>query len=50
VLGRVGTASDLSLGPPDASTHRVARQRCEARETAEAAQIVIEQLMNTVRA
>ena len=47
VLGRVGTASDLSLGPPDILTHRIARQRCGARETADAAQIVIERLVNS---
>jgi hypothetical protein len=48
VLGRVSSAPDLSLGRPDIPTHRVARQRCGAQETAHAAQIVVEKLLNTV--
>ena len=48
VLGQVSSAPDLSLGHPDIPTHRVARQRCGVAETARAAQIVIEKLLNTV--
>jgi hypothetical protein len=48
VLGRGRSAPDLSLGPPETPTHRITRQRCDARETAEAARIVINRLANTV--
>jgi hypothetical protein len=46
MLGRVGGARDLSLGRPDLPTHHIVRQRCGARETADAARIVIEKLVN----
>lgn len=48
VLGRSGAAADLSLGRPDLRTHRVVRQLCDAQETADAAQIVIEKLTSAV--
>lgn len=38
------TATDLSLGPLDAPSHRVRRQRCGTRETAEAAKMVLHRL------
>jgi hypothetical protein len=50
VLGRSGDAPDLSLGRPDIPTHRVARQLCDAQETAAAAQIVIDQLADRASA
>jgi hypothetical protein len=49
VLGRVSTAPDLSLGAPDIPTHLVVRQHCGAQETAHAARIAIEKLLETVR-
>jgi hypothetical protein len=48
VLGRSGAAADLSLGRPDLRAHRVVRQLCDARETADAAQIVLEKLTSSV--
>jgi hypothetical protein len=43
-LGSVRTAMDLSLGRPDTATHWVTRVRCDPRETAEAATLVLTRL------
>jgi hypothetical protein len=48
VLGRVSAAPDLSLGRPDLPSHRIVRQRCGARETADAARIVIDKLVDAL--
>lgn len=49
VLGRSVPAHDLSLGRLDLATHRVVRQWCDARESADAARVVTENLVSTVQ-
>jgi hypothetical protein len=48
VLGRVRTAVvDLALGALDTPTHQVSRQRCDARETAAVAEMLMARLAAT---
>lgn len=44
VLGRTRAGSDLLVGPPDGPSHRIRRQRCDARQTAHAVRIVMDRL------
>jgi hypothetical protein len=48
VLGRSVPAHDLSLGRPDVASHRVVRQWCDERESADAARVVTQNLVSTL--